>query len=291
MRNTVPVSLALCASVLAGCATLPKATKVEDFGAAVEAGAAILGGMATTNRTLAFTIGEEDQANNYITGRNFTLGDMPDRFFDPARINVRRQALSALSAYGSALKRAADGTAIADLENASVRLGEAAGKIVAAASPVSAPIIGPAAKLAGRGIGFVIGNAYAAEIQSIIVARDPDVAIVVELLKADLAVIAGALQLQFDDLQIQRKLTLVNVRSDRRVDRLRLYAEYESARRELDILKLQVAAANSCGAVLDGIVEAHSELVRNEPDAAASVARLVALTNDLSELVAAIRKG
>ncbi|MBD9541442.1 hypothetical protein IB276_18470 [Ensifer sp. ENS04] len=281
--------LASCIS-LSSCASLPKATKVENFGASVESGMAVLEKVVTTNRQLAFTVGEEDQANRYVTGKNFTLGDKPDRFFDPERINTRRQALQALGSYGAALKLAADGKTIQDLENASVRLGEAAGNIMSAASPVAAPIIGPATKVVARGVGFALGNAYATEIQSIITARDPDVKTVVQLLKDDLEIIAPALELQFDDLEVQRKLTLVNVRSDRRVDRLRLYAEYETARRELDTLKVQVAAANSYEGVLDAIVEAHSDLAKGEAEAAGSVARLVALTNDLSDLVAVIAK-
>ncbi|MDX0985789.1 hypothetical protein GOL22_27200 [Sinorhizobium medicae] len=281
------LSLIACSVSLHGCASLPKATKVESFGASVESGMAVLEKIAATNRQLAFTIGEEDQANKYATGQDFSLDDVPDRFFDPKRISIRHQALSALRSYGAALKLAADGKTIQDLESASIRLGEAAGKIMSAASPASAPIIGPATKVVARGIGFALGNAYAAEIQSVITARDPDVKIVVQLLKEDLGVIVPALQLQFDDLEIQRKLTLVNIRSDRRVDRLHLYAEYEAARKELDTLKVQVAAANSYEDVLDAIVEAHGDLAKGEPDAAGSVARLVALTNDVTDLVAA----
>lgn len=290
-RGFLDLPLIACSVVLSNCASLPNATKVESFGSSVESGMAVLEKFATTNRQLAFTVGEEDQANKYVTGRNFSLGDVPDRFFDPKRISIRHQALSALGSYGAALKLAADGKTIQDLESASIRLGEAAGRIMSAASPASAPIIGPATKVVARSVGFALGNAYAAEIQSTITARDPDVHTVVQLLKEDLATIVPVLELQFDDLEIQRKLTLVNIRSDRRVDRLRLYAEYEAARRELDTLKVQVIAANSYDGVLDAIVEAHGDLAKGDPDAAGSVARLVALTNDVVEVLSAIEKG
>ncbi len=285
------VTMVVCGVALTACASLPKATKVESFGASVESGTAVLERIAATNRQLAFTIGEEDQANRYVMDQNFSLGDMPDRFFDPQRINIRRQALAALGSYGAALKLAADGKTIQDLENASVRLGEAAGNIMSAVSPASAPVIGPATKVLARGVGFALGNAYATEIQSIITARDPDVKIVVQLLKDDLGVIVPALEMQFSDLQKLRKTTLVSIRLDRRVDRLRLYDEYEAARRQLDGLKIQVAAATSYADVLDAIVEAHGDLAKGDPDAAGSVARLAALTNDLAELVSAIAKG
>ena len=172
---------------LSGCSTLPKSSKVEAFGVAVSNGLKILDNAAQTNKKFAFEIGEEEQAFKYVIGENFTLGDVPDAFINPKRIAFRKQRLRTLAAYGAALKTAADKGTILELEQASVRLGAAAGKIVSEVSPVSAPIAAPATKLVGRTLGFVLGNAYAAEMQAIIIAGNSDVEKVVELLKEDFA--------------------------------------------------------------------------------------------------------
>jgi hypothetical protein len=276
------VQIGLCVSLLAGCSTLPSAEKVDAFGGATAASSTLLQNAAVANRTLALRIGEEDQAARYIRGGVFSLSDKPDAMLDPENFKPRLEALRALEDYGKALKLAADQGVIDQLEQASVNLGTAAGGLVAAGSPAAAPVVGPALRLVSRGVGFLLGNAYAGEIQAVIVARDPDVRALVAALKTDLADISDVLTEQAYDLEAQRKVNLMLIRQGGRVDRLRLYSEYKAARQEV--------AVGQYADVLDQLAAAHAALASGAPDAALTIQRFVALTNDLVDLVAAVAK-
>jgi anti-sigma-K factor RskA len=139
-------------------------------------------------------------------------------------------------------------------------------------------------------VGFLLGNAYAGEIQAVIVARDPDVRALVAALKTDLADISDVLTEQAYDLEAQRKVNLMLIRQGGRVDRLRLYSEYKAARQEVATQAALAVAVGQYADVLDQLAAAHAALASGAPDAALTIQRFVALTNDLVDLVAAVAK-
>ncbi|MBB3019540.1 hypothetical protein FHR70_002605 [Microvirga lupini] len=278
--------VAMCVSLLMGCSALPSSQKVDAFGGAAAAGSTLLQNAATANRTLALRIGEEDQAARYVRGGAFTLADKPDAMLNPENFKPRLEALRALEAYGKALKLAADQGLIDQLEQASVNLGTAAGKFTTAGSPAAAPAV----KLVSRSVGFLLGNAYAGEIQAVIVARDPDVRALAAALKNDLAAVSELLSEQAMDLRYKRKESLELIRKDPKVDHLRLYDEYKAARQEVATQAALAVVVGQYATVLDQLAEAHAALASGDPNAELTIKRFVALTNDLVDLVAAAAK-
>mgnify|MGYP001210673143 FL=1 len=284
-RLFVVGALILCA----GCSTLPKSNKVEAFGSAVTEGSSVLNALAETNRKYAFAIGNEEQANFLLNGRNFQVSPGPDVFLDPDRVAFRREVVNALAGYGAALKAAADEGAIQKLEEASVELGEAAGKVLVAASPVASPIVSPAIKLTSRTAGYLLGNAYAGEIQSVISSRNGDVKTIVALLKDDMEIMAGALTYQASIYEGFKKANLAILAKDGRASKGLLYESFLKTRQEVDELRAAAVAASKYSKILDAIAAAHDDLAKGDGDTSKNIAMLVNLTDDVSTLISAAR--
>ncbi len=123
----------LAAISCAGCAVLPKADQVDRFGTAAAASTSLLQDVSRTHRVLSVRIGEEAQAARFVQGQNFKLIDSPSATLPPSDFSVRIEALEALQDYATALKLAADQGVIDQLEQASQKLGNAAGSVVVAA--------------------------------------------------------------------------------------------------------------------------------------------------------------
>lgn len=289
MRRMLYAQVCVIAVLLAGgCAALPKAEKVKAFGAAVDSSAGILGDALSTNRVIAVRTSQERQAVAYIQGGRVRLDeadvDLGAIISAPEQVAM----LDALQAYGKALELAADQGVIDELEKASVRLGEAAGDMVVAASPVASPVAGPALKVAGRLLGFSLGNAYAAEITSVIRARDPAVQKVTSLLVNDLEGIVSLIDIQVLNFDIKRQESLIAVRADRRVDRLALYKEHMVARADLDTIKVKQAALSNFKTILEKMAATHHALATNQVDTAKLIADFVALSSDMRDVLKAV---
>jgi fructose-specific component phosphotransferase system IIB-like protein len=269
------------------CGAVPKLDKVDDFSTAASNSIELLKNAAATDRNLAIRVGEEEQANQYISGKAFVLADRPEAMLPPKLFKVRLEALSALQAYAQALKLAVDEGVMSKLEEASLRLGTSAGTMVTTSSPLA----GPAIKIAARGIGYALSNAHARRVQKIIRATDPSVKKVVSALKDDLALLSRALSMQVVDYEIERKEALLRVRGDKKVDRLALYKEYKQARQEIATYYALINAIEKHGQILDALKDAHEELAAAVPDEDASLKRFVALTNDAVDLFVASAKG
>lgn len=281
------IPIALCS---AACSTLPTSQSVSDFGAAASVGTGLLRNAVSAHRTIALRIGEEDQVGRLLVRSRWSLGDRPDAMLSEVSLQPRLAALAALNEYAEALKSAADQGVIDRLEQAATNLGTAVSGVATVASPASAPIVGPAIRIASRGLGYLLGNAYAGEIHAIIVAHDADVQAIVDVLKVDLAGISGVLRLQLDDYEKQRKLTLLEIQQDPLVDRLALYHEYKVARQDVSGLKVLVAAISNYSQLLSNLAETHSALAQDKPDAQAALNKFMSLTADLSTLLTAVKK-
>lgn len=277
------VPLLLCTA----CGAMPKLDKVNDFSTAAVNSTELLKNAATTDRSLAIRVGEEKQANKYINGeKDFVLADKPAAMLPQKAFAVRLEALSALQAYAEALKLAVDEGLVSKLEEASTRLGASAGAI----ATTSSPVVGPAIKIATRGVGYALSNAHARRVQAIIKATDPSVKNVIAALKDDLSGLSIALSMQTRDYEIERRAALLYIREDPKVDRLSLYKEYKSARQEIAGQKALILAVQKYEKILDAMAKAHEELTLAKPDADAALKRFVTLTNDVVDLYKAAAK-
>ncbi len=238
----------------------------------------------------AFEKAKAQQLAAKQAGLAFTLADAPTSQINGLQNSAQMQAAKALEGYGDALKKAIDEGTIEKLEQASVKLGDAVGNIVTAASPLSAPIAGPGLKVGSRIAGFLMGNAYANEIQAIIVARNKDVIAVAGLLKQDMALVADSVKRQADFFEIQRKANLQLIGQDPNVTRLQLYNEYYTARKEAGTMRATAVAAAKYAEVLDALVEAHAAVAAADPNSELFLKRFVVLADDLAALIKAAKK-
>lgn len=238
----------------------------------------------------AFDKAKAQQVAAKQAGLTFTLADAPTSQINGLQNSAQMQAAKALEGYGDALKKAIDEGTIEKLEQASVKLGDAAGNIVTAASPLSAPIAGPALKVGSRIAGFLMGNAYANEIQAIIVARNKDVIAIAALLKEDMALVGDSVKRQADFFEVQRKANLQLIGQDPNVTRLQLYNEYYTARKEAGTMRATAVAAAKYAEVLDALVEAHAAVAAADPNSELFLKRFVVLADDLAALIKAAKK-
>jgi len=304
----VRVSVALLVSFcISGCAGLPEAEKASQLGDAISVSGKLLREAVAANRANAIRIGEEKQANMLLLAKdvsqsaspnseafkqaallkqNFTLADAPTAYLDGLQDSAQIRAVKALEVYGDALKSAVDQGTIDKLEQASVKLGDAVGTLVSVASPIAVPAIKVGARLGG----FLAGNIYATEIQAIIIARNNDVKGIAGLLKVDMARIARVLKYQALDFEIRRKGTLMLVRDDPAVDRLRLYNEYFVARKDAAAMKALATTASKYESILGALVEAHEAVATANPDAGLFLKRFLVIADDLTALVKTARQ-
>ncbi|MBZ9959322.1 hypothetical protein [Mesorhizobium sp. BR1-1-14] len=281
--------LAAVGMTIASCAALPTADKVASFGDAASSSSNAMKEALNANRLVALQTSREREAVAYITHKPYLLrmDDVDKSNLVQAREQVA--VLSALNLYAKALVKAADQGTIADLEAASARLGASAGTLAAAAVPTAAPIVGPAFKLTGRLLGIALGNAYAAEIQSIISATDPTVQKIALTMPTSLNAVGLLVEAQVEGYEVQRQILMDAIRRDSKVDRLRLYKEYLVARSDVETLQMQASILKSSAVVFQELAEAHKALANGAPDSSALVKKFAATAAELSELISAVR--
>ncbi len=287
--KTMIVFVIAVAALTAGCSTLPKAEKVRAFGDAASSSSSVMKNALKTNRMIAVRTSQEREAEAYVKGRIFKLvtNDIDAAIIVQAPAQIA--ALDALEEYSRALALAADQGVMDQLEAASVKLGEAAGATVAAASPIAAPVIGPVFKVPARVMGFALGNQYAAEIQAVIVARDADVQKLTSHLVNQMGGVSALISAQVLNYEIKRQEALKAVRGDKRVTRLELYKEYMAARVDLDTIKAEQAVVANYKSVLEALAEAHHALATGQADSAEILANFVAIANDITDVLKATK--
>lgn len=289
MQVLIRVLIAALAIFIASCAALPSADKVKSFGEAASASSSVMKDALNASRLVALQTSKEREATAYITGKRYLLR-MDD--VDKSKLLEAKGQLAVLSAlelYSKALVKAAEHGVIDDLEAASARLGTASGALGEAAVPTAAPIVGPVFKLSGRLVGFGLGNAYAAEIQSIVRARDPAVQQIAQTMPVSLNALALFVGAQVEGYEVQRQILLDALRSDRKIDRLQLHKEYLAARSDVETLQIQSETLKSSADVFQQLAEAHKAIANGSPDAAVLVKEFLATSADLSELISAVR--
>lgn len=286
MRIKVALFSAL---VCASCSSLPSTEKVSTFGSAAADTAAVLRAAVATNQTIGLRVGEEKEASKFLQKKPYTLADTSGPILRKSSLSAQLAALAALQDYGKALAKAADQGVIDSLEQASTKLGASVGNLAATAFPTYAPVIGPVVKIASEGAGWLVGNRYAAEIHSIILARNEDVKRLAALLKRDMPQIIQDLSLEADDFEGRRQASLDRVQDDEKVTRLELYHEFKAARQDTSAVRALVTAAGGYKDLLDSLVAAHDALAKDDPDAAVIIARFQILSTDVAALVTALR--
>lgn len=289
MQVIVRVLLAALMMSFASCAALPTADKVKSFGDAASSSSSAMKDALNSNRLVALQTSKDREATAYITGKRYLL-----RMDDVDKNNIleakdQLAVLDALNLYSKALVKAAEQGVIDDLEAASARLGTAAGTLGEAAVPTGAPIIGPLFKVSGRLMGLGLGNAYAAEIQSIVSARDPTIQTIAQTMPVSLNAVALFVGAQVEGHEVQRQILLDALRRDPKVDRLQLYKEYLASRSDVETLQIQAKILESSAGVFQELAEAHKALANGSPDAAELVKKFAATSADLSELISAVR--
>src|SRR5262249_46464387 len=153
--------------------------------------------------------------------------------------------------------------------------------------PAAAPIAAPAIKIAARSLGFLLGHAYAAEINAIVQAHNDDVTKLAQLLERDFAEMAKLLHSQAEDFQVHRKKNLSAVREKGNVDRLRLYTEFKTARGDVAAIISLATAAKKFSSVFHDLADTHDALANGEPDSEIALRNFIALMGDITELVKA----
>lgn len=288
MIRSMVFVIAIAAST-SGCSTLPKAERVKAFGDAATTSSSVMKNALKANRMIAVRTSQERDAEAFIRGRRFQLETNDIDAGAIIRAPEQIAALDALEEYSRALSLAADQGVIDQLEEASVNLGEAAGSVVAAASPLAAPVVGPALKVPARLFGFALGNQYAAEIQAVIASRDPDVQALTSRLIQQMEGVRILISVQVLNYEIKRQEALKAVRVDKRVTRLELYKEYMAARSDLDTIKAEQAVISNYKGILEGLAEAHHALATGRTDTAQVLAKFVALANDITDVLKAVK--
>ncbi|MFL9500705.1 hypothetical protein ACJMQP_11660 [Rhodopseudomonas palustris] len=295
----------LPALLLAACSNLPQTERVGEFGKATTAALAFAKDSITANRTIALRTNDENLAVKYIKGKvcpqkdeagyddkckddSFQLLAAPENVLPSDLTGARVRALTALGEYGDALAKAADQGQIDKLENAAARLGDAAASLTAAFPPAS-PAVAPAVKIAFRGFGFFLGSTYAAEINDIVRQTNPHVQEVTRMLEKDFAGLHKLLTAQAKTYDTNRKSSLAAVRDKGDIDRLRLYAEFKTARQEVAAVVLLSQAAKNFSGIFREMADAHQLLSQGDPNAEIALRRLLALMNEATELVKAVQ--
>ncbi|WP_136658380.1 hypothetical protein [Nitratireductor sp. XY-223] len=287
LRKTLVVTVLSVAA--AACAALPTTEKVKSFGDAAASSSSAMKNALNADRLVAVRKSTEREAKAYVTGKAYRLVMTAEEESNLLKADDQVAVLSALDAYAKALVKAADKGVIDDLETASVNLGTAAASLGAAAVPTAAPIVGPAFKLTGRLLGLGLGNAYAAEIQSVIRATDPTVQVIATNMPKSLDPIALVIQEEVNRYEFERQNLLNAIRRDKKVDRLQLYKEYLVARNDVVVMQQQAISIRKSSGIFNKLGKAHKALADGSPDAAALVADFAAASAELAELIKAVR--
>lgn len=276
-------------SLLVACASLPTPNKVKAFGDAAASSSSAFRAALSANNTIVIEHSKRKEADAYINGEPYQLilSEAEKKFVLSAPDQLA--ALKALNNYATALSKAADDGVIAELETASADLGAAVGAIGVTVVPTAAPVIGPAFKLSGRLIGIGLGNAYASEVQAILVSTDPFIQELSRTLPVSLRASATFVNAQVENFEIQQQILLDSIRSDKKIDRIQLYREYLMARRELETIQAQVAALKNSNETFKQMAEAHEALAKGSPNTEALIKQFSNTADSFSELLNALQ--
>jgi hypothetical protein len=281
----------LAAAAVASCARLPSDPKVKAFGQAVEAAADIFKRTVDVHLELAQRLGDDEAAVRYVGKSAKGYAFPPKEFATIAKeaLLPRRQLIDAIGGYGKALAEASDKGTIDQLEASAVTLATAAGTAVAPLLGGAAiPIVSPAARLVGRGIGLAAANAYATEVYAIVRRVDPVIARAAAELTHSIQVVAGNNRDKLTAWHAARRSVLDTIRDDDKVTHSVAYAEFKTAVAEARMIDAKIASLAQYKRVLDAMVGAHHGLTSVDPEAEAVLARFIEITKEVSSVIAAV---
>lgn len=288
--NFVSLSLLLCVALSAGCSTLPTSQQTSSFGTAAASASNLLQKAVTAHYSNAELYSKFIQADIFLQKGNYRLIGASGPTFPRSQLQIRINAIKSLERYGKALASASSPATIKQLEDSALKLSSSVESFASLASPMSIPVLRPIIKATARVVGWTLGNAYAAEIQSIVTARNKDVQTLVVLLKSDLSDLKKVFADQYRLIDSTRRTLLNSIRdaNDPRIDRLRMYHEFNSARNDVLSARVSGAVIANYEIVLDELAVAHDKLANRSPDAAFYVQRFVAITDNISDIAKAI---
>src|SRR5215470_4766264 len=202
-------SLVLGTCLLANCASLPSQSKVKVFGQAVGSAADTLTKATDLNSDLAQHEGEDRDAAKYLAGSTYDLPPKDTLKLPEQALKPRLELITAIGKYGASLSTAADQGTVQDVQASATALASTFGQDI---SPVlgaaAVPIISPAAKLVGWGIGLAVANAEAVEIQEVMHRTHPVLQRAADELKASFAIIVGNDNTHLTDWKVQKRILL-----------------------------------------------------------------------------------
>lgn len=320
MKRYISVLLSI---FLPGCAALPGDAKVVAFGSAVDSGVANIKQAGIENANIALLWDKEYQAGRYMCGDDWKIVTKPSSSIDPQAIAFRTKRLEALAAYAAALKSASDKASVDKLAEAASNLIITASGLVSAAAPGAATLLAPIGKIAGKGVGLVIQDHYAKQVNAIIAATDPAVQTTVNLLVADMSKVGIASSKTLKDWKNYRDLNLENMRIreiavgdkdpvkyrcldgtkfdprgkdvkitlSENADRGAAYDRLIKGTDQEVTAEAAINAAAKSTEVLKKIASSHHALAQHSADTAANINGLVTLTDALADLVSVAKKG
>ncbi len=287
---------AIAAFALAACAQLPSDAKVKAFGDATTSVSDALNKVIDVNAELALRTGEEYGARPYI---EYTANEKSAFKFPPEKApGIRskvlippRQLIAAVGGYAKALAAAADKGTIKDLEAAAVTLSSTVGAVAAPlAGPAVVPLITPAAKLVGRGIGLAIANQYALEIRNVMQETHPYLVKSAAILKNVIGHVYQNSKTLYGLWASQKKNVLIRLRNDSTVNRSVSYDNYRAAAAMAYAIQAKLDALSTYSRVLDAMVNAHASLISDQPDSSEAFSRFIELAKELDDFLLATKE-
>jgi hypothetical protein len=286
----VGIVLLLVAAAVS-CARLPSDPSVKAFGQGVEAAADVFNRTVDVHLELARRLGDEQSALDYIDSDS-----KPDYSFPPsdfAKIKKEallphRQLIEAIGGYGKALAEASDKGTIDQLEASAISLATAAGTAVAPLiGGAAVPLVSPAVRLAGRGIGLAVANAYATEIYAVIRRMDPVIRKAADELAFAIQTVERNNRDKLEAWRGAKRANLDTIRSDSKVTRSEAYADFRAAVAEARAIETKIDALKQYKRLLDSMVAAHHALTSVETDADVALVRFIEISKDVGSLIAA----
>ncbi len=287
--------IALVALQTISCTQLPSEPKIKAFGQAIEGAADIFKRTVDAHLELAQRLGDDSAALVYITRPESNV--LPDYNFPPIDFDTikneallpRRQLIDAIAGYGKALAEASDKGAIDQLEAAAITLATTAGTAFAPLIGGAAiPLISPAARLAGRGIGLAVSNAYATEIYAIMQRIDPVIAKAVAELVYSMQVIERRNEDNLNSWLGVKRAVLNTIREDGKRINSAAYIEFRGAVAEARSIEVKMLALKRYRQVLNALAAAHKSMATpEEPDGEFALVRFISITKDVESMIAA----
>jgi len=278
----------LLSCVLAACAGLPSQSKVKGFGQATSSAADVLKKAIDLNSDLAQREGEDRDAQTFLERGEFDLPTKDAIKLSDEVLKPRAELIAAIGKYGDSLATAADRGTTQDIQASATALASTVGQDI---SPVigfaAIPIVSPAAKLVGWGVGLAVANTEAVEVQEAMRRTHPILIRASNELKASLAIIVKNDQSHFDDWITQRSILLKKIQ--RSGDSGAALAEFRVAAAQARDYETRKAAVSKYASLLDAMLKAHEGLIGPTENSDADLTDFLFLVQQVAGTLSALK--